>query len=175
MVPILLLALLFVPGDRSAVSPDRSSPPADPCRLARRIAEAPPCLDPADCQAVDLWRQSFGAPQMFHASPDMREGLPRALASRLPDRQISLQEKEPLDVVLRRLAEGSKLEVAYDVQAVAHQYDGEAGTVSLDEAWRRVLKSGRLSVAVEGDAVMVWRERGPSGRRMVASFNCPAR
>lgn len=174
MIPHFLLALLLLPVDSPPPSTQRFSPSPDPCRQARRIAESPPCLDPSDCQAVDLWQQSFGAPQVFRASPGLREGLPRALASRLPDQEITLQEKEPLADLLRRLAAASRLEIALDAQIVDDGYAGEAGTVSLDEAWRRVLQSGRLAVAVEGDAMMVWRERRP-GRRMVGSFYCPAR
>jgi hypothetical protein len=175
MIPHLLLALLFAPVNVPGAALDRSSPPEDPCGLARRIAEAPPCLDPSDCEAVELWRQSFGAPKVFQARPEAPEGLPRALASRLPDREITLrEEKEPLLSVLRRLAAASELEALVD-RSVTGDFRGEPGTVPLDEAWRRVLTSGRLSVAVQGKVVMVGSSRGWPGRRTVSSFNCPAR
>lgn len=177
MIPLLLLLLTFLlaAAGAPAVSPDRaSSPPEDPCKLARRIAEAPPCVDPSDCEAVELWRQSFGPPQLHRARPEAPEGLPRGLESRLPDRKITLGEEEPLRSVLRRLAETSELDVLVE-RTVTGDFHGKPGTVPLDEAWRRVLSSGGLSVAVEGKLVMVGTSRDLPGRPTASLFNCPAR
>lgn len=175
MIVPLLLAVLFAPVQEPGVSPDRSSLPENPCKLARRIAEAPPCLDPSDCQAVELWRQAFGAPGLLPVRPDAAERLPRALESRLPDRQITLgEQKETLVSVLRRLGEASGLDVFVD-RRVTGDFRGEPGTVPLDEAWRRVLTSGRLSVVVQGKALLVGSSRDLSVRLGARQFNCPAR
>lgn len=175
MIRPLLLALLFAPVNEPGVSPDRSSLSEDPCKLARRIAESPPCLEPSDCQAVELWRQAFGAPDVQRARPSVPEGLPRALESRLPDRQITLgEEKEPLVSILRRLAEASELDVIVD-RRVTGEFRGEPGTVPLDEAWRRVLTSGRLTAVVDGKVVLVASSRDLSVRPGAGRLTCPAR
>ena len=45
----------------------------DRCAAARAIAEMPPCLDPASCQAVDAWVDLVGPP-----SPQLAPGPPGA-------------------------------------------------------------------------------------------------
>lgn len=50
---------LEVPG---SVLAQLRSDATDRCAAARAIAEMPPCLDPASCQAVDAWADLVGPP-----------------------------------------------------------------------------------------------------------------
>ncbi len=56
---LLLTATLSV-----TAAPERPQPAEDPCELARRIAQSPPCLAGRACEALDLWREAFGQPDV---------------------------------------------------------------------------------------------------------------
>ena len=54
----------------SRVQTASQMPPApDPCAAAREIARQRPCLATGDCQALRLWRRSFGSPRVEPLDP----------------------------------------------------------------------------------------------------------
>ena len=55
---------------------------ADPCAAAREIVRQPPCLAAGDCEALQLWRESFGAPRVEPLDPS--QAANRALPRRPP-------------------------------------------------------------------------------------------
>ena len=85
--------------DRQAQAPDGwrvprvgpQMPPApDPCVAAREIISRPPCLAAGDCEALQLWRRSFGSPRVeplepsraFHRSRHRNRPPPPSLPGR---------------------------------------------------------------------------------------------
>lgn len=176
-IAALLLAIFFVPIAVCLSAPERLARTEDPCATARSIAEAPPCRTPHDCEAVDLWSQNFGAPQLFRTKPGQAGRLPQELLSRLPKSDFTLRKDEPLGAVLKRLAEASTgVDLMVD-QGIQGTFRGEAGKVSLPEAWRRVANSAGLAIGTEGNVVFVTMpERAPQlSLRRPRTFNCPAR
>ena len=68
----------------SAPEPARAPAPADPadwCEAARAVAELPPCLDPATCQAVGAWERLV-APPGARLAPGAPSGPPPPAGSR---------------------------------------------------------------------------------------------
>ena len=177
-IAALLLVIFFVPIAMCLSAPDRPARTGeDPCATARSIAEAPPCRTPHDCEAVDLWSQNFGAPQLFRTKPGQAGKLPQELLSRLPKSDFMLRKDEPLRDVLNRLAEASAgVDLRVD-QGILGTFRGEPGTVSLSEAWQRVAASAGLSIGSEGGVVFVTTpERAAQlSLRRSRTFNCPAR
>ena len=67
MTAKLFFGLLLTATLSATAAPERPQPqPAeDPCELARRIAQSPPCVAGRACEALDLWREAFGQPDVF--------------------------------------------------------------------------------------------------------------
>ena len=53
---------------RQTLPPEKAV--SDPCAAAREIVRQPPCLASSDCEALQLWRKSFGAPRIEPLDPD---------------------------------------------------------------------------------------------------------
>jgi hypothetical protein len=65
MTAKLFFGLLLTATLSATAAPDRPQQPTeDPCELARRIAQSPPCLAGRACEALDLWREAFGEPDV---------------------------------------------------------------------------------------------------------------
>ena len=176
-IAALLLVIFFVPIALCLSAPDQAARTEDPCATARSIAEAPPCRTPHDCEAVDLWSQHFGAPQVFRTKPGQVGRLPQELVSRLPKVDFTLRKDEPLQSVLNRLAEASTgVDVMVD-QEIQGTFRGGPGTVLLADAWQQVATSAGLAIGSEGNAVFVTTpERAAQlSLRRPRTFNCPAR
>ena len=83
---VLLLAAVLEPGPY----PDRPSEfsrwvSAEPCEVARRIAEHAPCLRPEDCGALQEWKRIFGPPGVEPLTPEVARGkATRSLLSPSP-------------------------------------------------------------------------------------------
>src|SRR5688500_15356573 len=92
----------------ATAAPNRPQPAEDPCALARRIAQSPPCLAGSACEALDLWREAFGQPDVVPVGAGQ---LPPELASRLPDSEVSLGRVESYEVAFQRLGAASGVEV----------------------------------------------------------------
>jgi hypothetical protein len=71
----LLAATLAVPPSTQPLMAE------DPCLLAKRVAQSPPCFAESPCQAEALWREAFGAPRLRSAG---LTALPFEVAARLP-------------------------------------------------------------------------------------------
>ena len=176
-IAALLLVIFFVPIALCLSAPERAAQTEDPCATARSIAEAPPCRTPHDCEAVDLWSQHMGAPQLFRTKPGQVGKLPQELVSRLPKDDFTLQKDEPLGTLLNRLAEASTgADVVVD-QEIQGTFRGAPGTVLLAEAWQQVATSAGLAIGSEGNVVFVTTpERAAQlSLRRPRTFNCPAR
>ncbi len=176
-IAALLLVIFFAPIALCLSAPDQPARTVDPCATARSIAEAPPCRDAHDCEAVDLWNQNFGAPQYVPTKPGQAGRLPQELLSRLPKGDSTLRKDESLRSVLKRLTEASTgVDLMVD-QGIQGTFRGEPGTVPLAEAWRRVATSAGLSIGSEGNVVFVTTpERAAQlSLRRPRTFACPAR
>lgn len=176
-IAALLLVSFFVPIALCLSAPNQPAQAEEPCATARSIAEAPPCRTPHDCEAVDLWSQNFGAPQLLPTRPGQVGKLPQELVSRLPKGDFTLQKDEPLGAVLKRLAEASTgIEILVD-QTIPGTFRGEPGPVSLSDAWQKVAASAGLSIGSEGGVVFVTTpERAAQlSLRRPRTFPCPAR
>src|ERR1044071_2154517 len=108
MTTKLLLGLLLTTTLTAAAAPNRPQPAEDPCALARRIAQSPPCLAGSACEALDLWRESFGRPDVV---PTGAGQLPSELTSRLPKSEVTLGHVESYEAAFQRLGEASGFEV----------------------------------------------------------------
>lgn len=176
-IAALLLVIFFVPIALCLSAPDQAAQTEDPCATARSIAEAPPCRMPHDCEAVDLWSQHMGAPQLFRTKPGQVGKLPQELLSRLPKVDFMLRKDEPLRSVLNRLAEASTgVDLVVD-PGIQGTFRGAPGTVSLTEAWQQMATSAGLSIGAEGGVVFVTTpERAAQlSLRRPRTFPCPAR
>src|SRR5687767_1352813 len=99
MTAKLLLGLLLTTTLAATAAPNRSQPAEDPCALARRIAQSPPCLAGSACEALDLWREAFGQPDVVPVGAGQ---LPPELASRLPDSEVTLGDVESYEAAFQR-------------------------------------------------------------------------
>lgn len=175
MTPNRLLGRLLVTAFALTASPafPQGASPEDPCAMARRIAEAPPCLEKSDCEAVDLWRQAFPPPGSQHAAADPAEEL----ASRLPDARIHLPEgTRPLRVIAEELAAASGLDLLVDPRLDQDaRIRTQGGSLPLEEAWRGFLRSAGLTAdLLPGNRVLL-REAPGQPRAWGPSVKCPAR
>ena len=169
----LLLGLLLTTHLAATAAPNRPQPAEDPCGLARRIALSPPCLAGAACEALDLWREAFGKPDIHPAAGQ----LPSGLAKRLPDADVNLGRFESSEAVFERLAEASGVEVVLHPDVKEEKFEGYFAPLPVDEAWRVVLGVGGFLAHFDGERVLV--AKSPFGRprpgRSSSVFNCPAR
>ncbi|MEA2560300.1 MAG: hypothetical protein QOH06_1804 [Acidobacteriota bacterium] len=91
MTAKLLLGLLLTTTLTATAAPDRPQPTEDPCELARRIAQSPACRAGSACEALDLWREAFGQPDVVPVGAGQ---LPPERASRLPNFEVTLGNSE---------------------------------------------------------------------------------
>jgi len=171
----LLLGLLLITALSAAAAPDQPRPAEDPCALAKRIALSPPCLAGSACEALDLWHEAFGRPQL---TPAGAGALPPELISRLPDTEVNLGKLESFETVFERLGEASGLEVVLHPDLRKEKISGELGPMPVKKAWRTLLGAGVLLVHFDGERVYI--AQAPSGRprslgKSSPTFDCPAR
>ena len=58
-------------------APSLPPPTADPCAVAREIVRQRPCLADGECDALELWRRSFGSPRFEPLGPGRAADSPR--------------------------------------------------------------------------------------------------
>jgi hypothetical protein len=171
----LLLGLLLITALTAAAAPDQPQPAEDPCALAKRIAQSPPCLAGQACEALDLWHEAFGRPKIAPAGADP---LPPELLSRLPDSEVTLGKLESFEAVFERLGEASGVEVVLHPDLKNEKISGELGPMPVKKAWRALLGGGALLTHFDGERVYV--AKAPSSRprslgKSWSTFDCPAR
>jgi hypothetical protein len=162
MTAKLLLGLLLTATFATLAAdaaPDRPQPAEDPCALARRIAQSPPCLAGSACEALDLWRENFGQPDVFPAGAGQ---LPPELASRLPDSEVTLGKVESYESAFQLLGKASGVEVLLHPSVKGEPIDGQLGTMPVEKAWKVLLGSGGFLTHFDGERVLV--AQAPSGR-----------
>ena len=172
MTAKLLLGLLLTTALTAAAAPDRPQPVEDPCALARRIAQSPPCLAGSACEALDLWHQHFGRPDVVPVDAE----LPSALASRLPDSDVALGKVSSYEDAFRRLGEVSGVEVVLHPGIKGEKVAGQIAPMPVARAWRTLLGLGGFLAHFDGERVLV--AQGPSGPRQPLSRSlttCPVR
>ena len=176
MTAKLLLGLLLTTALTAAAAPDRPQPVEDPCALARRIAQSPPCLAGSACEALDLWRKSFGVPDIHPAGAGL---LPPELASRLPDAEVNLGKFESYDDAFRRLGEASGFEVLLHPGLKEEKVTGQLGPMPIEKAWQALLSRGGFLTHFDGERLRVAQAPSgrtqPPGRHRSQTFNCPVR
>ena len=165
---LLLAATLAAP-------PSVQTPAAeDPCLLAKRVAQSPPCFAEAPCRAEELWRGAFGAPRL---RPAGLTALPSDLTARLPKAEVTLGRFNGIEETFKRLGEASGVEVVLDSTAQG-ELSGDLGSVPLEKAWRVLLSTAGLTARLDGDKVVLSkadsRQQEPR-RRAIASPTCTAR
>jgi hypothetical protein len=130
-----------------------SQPPAveDPCLLAKRVAQSPPCFAETPCRAEELWRGAFGAPRL---RPAGLTALPSDLAARLPKAGVTLGKFNGIAETFKRLGEASGVEVLLDSTARG-ELSGDLGAMPLEKAWRLLLSTAGLTAHLEGDRVVL--------------------
>lgn len=168
----LLLGLLLTTILAATAASGQPQPPEDPCALGRRIALSPPCLAGSACEAVDLWREAFGKPDIHPVA----EQLPPGLAKRLPDSEIDLRSFASFEAAFERLAEVSGVEVVLHPDVKGEKINGHLAPMPVKEAWRVLLGVGGFLANFDGERVLV--EKSPFDRprgRSRSRFNCPAR
>lgn len=177
MTARLLLGLLLITtlsATSAPIQPQPAQPAEDPCALARRITQSPPCLAGAACEALDLWHEAFGRPKLVPAGAGQ---LPSDLASRLPDSEVTLGSFESYEAAFERLGEASGIEVVLHPDLKEEKVHGQLGPLPLEQAWRALLNAGGLLTHFDGERVLV--AKAPSGqpRRLGRSstFNCQVR
>lgn len=175
MTANLLLGLLLTTTLTANAAPV-SQPAEDPCALARRIAQSPPCLKGSACEAMELFREAFGAPDFFPASVGE---LPPKLAARLPKSEVDLGKVESFGSAFKRLGEASGIDVLVHPDLAKEEIDGELKPMPVERAWRVLLGAPGLVAHFDGERVLIARPTpsrpGPLGRPRVPMFNCPAR
>lgn len=176
MTARLLFGLLLITTLSAAAAPDRPRSSEDPCALAKRIALSPPCLAGSSCEAVDLWREAFGAPKLLPAGVGQ---LPPELASRLPDSEVTLGGFESYEAAFERLGAASGVEVVLHPGVKEEKVHGELGPMRVAKAWRVLLGLGGFLTHFDGERVLVAQAPGsqprPLGRSWAPTFDCPAR
>lgn len=173
MTAKLLLGLLLTATLAAAA---QAQPAEAPCALAKRIAQSPPCLAGSACEAVDLWREAFGAPRIHPAGA---EQLPPELASKLPDSEVNLGKLESFEDTFQRLGEASGFEVLLHPALKEEKLTGELGPMPIAKAWNALLSGGGLLTHFDGERLLIARapssRPGPLGRQRSLTFNCPVR
>jgi hypothetical protein len=178
MTAKLLLGLLLTTTlTATAVSaPGRPQPAEDPCALARRIAQSPPCLAGSACEALDLWRETFGRPDIVPVGVGQ---LPSDLASRLPDSEVTLGKVESYEAAFQRLGKASGVEVLLHPSVKGEKVDGQLGPMPVAKAWRVLLGRGGFLTHFDGERLLV--AKAPSsrprqlGRNWPSTFDCRVR
>lgn len=179
MTAKLLLGLLLITtlsATSAPIQPQPAQPAEDPCALARRIAQSPPCLAGSACEAFNLWQEAFGRPSSVPAGAGQ---LPRDLASRLPDSEVTLGSFESYEAAFERLGEASGIEVVLHPDLKEEKVHGQLGPLPLEQAWRVLLNAGGLLTHFDGERVLV--AKAPSGqprrlgRSWAPTFNCQVR
>src|SRR5689334_13110035 len=143
MTAKLLLGHLLTTTLAAVALQAQPQPAEDPCALAKRITQSPPCLAGAACEALDLWHQAFGRPQV---TPVEEDQLPPELLSRLPDTEVNLGKLESIEDVFKKLGEASGVEVVLHPDLKEETISGELGTMPVKKAWRALLGGGFLLV-----------------------------
>lgn len=165
----LLLGLLLTANLTAAAA----QPTEDPCALARRIAQSPPCLAGSACEAVDLWREAFGVPDVF---PVRAGELPPELASRLPGSEVTLEGVESYEAAFRRLGEASGVEVILHPGIKGKRIVGPLGSMPVEKAWKVLLGTGDLVARFDGERVRVAElSSGPKRPHRSSTRNCLVR
>ena len=175
MTAHLVLGLLMTATLAAATAPDRPQPSEDPCALAKRIALSPPCLAGSACEAVDLFREAFGPPDVFPAGAGQ---LPPELEARLPDSEVNLGKLESFEEVFQKLGEASGIEVVLHPDVKGEKIGGELGPMPVEKAWRALLRPGRFLTHFDGERLLIAKAPGRPqslGRYRVPTFNCQVR
>lgn len=173
MTARLVFGLLMTATFAAAAAQERPQPAEDPCALAKRIALSPPCLAGSACEAVDLFREAFGAPKVFPAGAGR---LPPDLEARLPNSEVDLGKLESFEEAFKKLGEASGIEVVLHPSVKEEKIRGELGPMPVEEAWRVLL--GGFWTRVDGERLLVAKPPARSrslGRYRVPTFDCPAR
>lgn len=155
----LLLGLLLSTSLAATAAPGRPQPAGDPCELARRIAQSPPCLAGSACEALDLWQQHFGRPDVVPVGT----GLPPELVSRLPDSEVKLGKVESYDAAFQRLGEVSGVEVVLHPGVKGEKFAAQLAPMPVKRAWRVLLDLGGFLAHFDGERVLI--AQAPSGPR----------
>jgi hypothetical protein len=173
---LLLGLLLLTTTLAAAAAPARPQPAEDPCALAKRIAQSPPCLAGSGCEALDLWHQNFGRPDVAPASAGQ---LPPELASRLPDTDVTLGKVESYEEAFRRLGEVSGVKVLLHPDVKEEKVAAQLGPMPVEKAWRVLLGLGGFLTHFDGERVLVAEAPSPRprqlGRNWAPTFDCRAR
>ncbi|HWN40888.1 MAG TPA: hypothetical protein VNW71_01640 [Thermoanaerobaculia bacterium] len=176
MTAKLLLGLLLTTTLAASAAPDRPQPTEDPCALARRIAQSPPCLAGSACEALDLWRENFGQPDVFPAGAGQ---LPPGLASRLPDSEVTLGKVDSYESAFQRLGKASGVEVVLHPGVKGEKVDGQLGSMPVERAWKVLLGLGGFFTHFDGERLLVAKapSNGPRqlGRSWPSTFDCRVR
>ena len=174
----LVLGLLLIATLAMAAGPERSQtrPVEDPCALAKRIAQSPPCLAGQACEALELFHESFGRPKVM---PTGAGQLPSELASRLPDADVTLGKVTSYEDAFRRLGEISGVEVLLHPDVKEQGFTADLGPLPIEDAWEKVLRSGGFLTHFDGERLLVAKtpSAGPRqlGRSWAPTFDCRAR
>jgi hypothetical protein len=176
MTTNLLLGLLLTTTLAAIAAADRPQPAEDPCALARRIAQSPPCLAGRACEALELWREAFGQPNILPAGAGQ---LPPELASRLPDSEVTLGKLESYEAAFEQLGEAWGIEVVLHPAVKGEKVDGELKSMPVKKAWEALLRVGGFLTHFDGERLYI--AKAPSGRPQSLgryrplTFDCPAR
>ena len=173
----LVLGLLLITTLAMAAAPERQPRQVeDPCALAKRIAQSPPCLAGQACEALELFRESFGRPQVL---PTGGGQLPSELASRLPDADVTLGKVTSYEDAFRRLGEASDVEVVLHPSVKGQDFVANLGPLPVEDAWEIVLRSGGFLTHFDGERLLVAKtpSAGPRqlGKSWAPTFDCRAR
>ena len=174
----LVLGLLLIATLAMAAAPERSQPQRveDPCALAKRISQSPPCFAGQACEALELFHESFGRPKVM---PTGGGQLPSDLASRLPDVDVTLGKVTSYEDAFRRLGEISGVEVLLHPDVKEQGFAADLGPLPVEDAWEKILRSGGFLTHFDGERLLVAKtpSAGPRqlGRSWAPTFDCRAR
>ncbi|HEX5975207.1 MAG TPA: hypothetical protein VFY57_08620 [Rubrobacteraceae bacterium] len=176
MMTKLLLGLLLATTLTADGPPrGRTQPPEGPCELAKRIALSPPCLAGSACEALDLWREAFGKPDVVPAGAGH---LPPELASRLPDSEVTLGTVDSYESAFQQLGKASGFEVLLHPSVAEQKIGMQLGPIPVEEAWKVLLSTGGFLTHFDGERLRI--AKGSSnprrlGRYWAPTFDCRAR
>jgi hypothetical protein len=176
MTAKLLFGLLLTATLSATAAADRPQPAENPCELAKRIAQSPPCLAGSACEALELWRENFGQPDVV---PVGAGKLPPELASRLPDSEVTLGKVESYEAAFQRLGKASGVEVLLRPSVKGEKIGGQFGPMPVEKAWKVLLGSGGFLTHFDGERVLIAKAPSgrprPLGRSWAPTFDCRAR